>query len=108
MILIIGGSHQGKSAFARQLAKEGDNLVLHYHNTLRRAFQEGKDTDEETRKLLREKPDIVTMDEVGCGIVPLEQADRDFRDAAGHAGQLLAKEAEAVYRVVCGIPARIK
>ncbi len=108
MILIIGGSHQGKSAFARQMAKEGDSLVLHYHNTLRQAFQEGKDTDAETRALLKQKPDIVTMDEVGCGIVPLERKDRDFREAAGRAGQMLAKEADAVYRVICGIPTRIK
>lgn len=108
MILIIGGSHQGKASFARQLAGEEDGLVLNYHRILRRAFLEGRDTEEETRALIRRHPAVVTMDEVGCGIVPLEREERDFREAAGRAGQMLAREAAVVYRMICGIPSRIK
>lgn len=47
-------------------------------------------------------------DEVGCGIVPMEKSERDYREAVGHAGQMLAAAAAEVYRVQCGIAARIK
>ena len=108
MILIIGGSFQGKEAFAKRLAGKGDTLVLNYHNTLRQAFLEGRDIDAEIQEFLKKKPELVTMDEIGCGIIPMERIEREFREAAGHAGQLLAKEADQVYRVICGIPERIK
>ena len=48
------------------------------------------------------------MDEVGCGIVPVERLERDYREAVGRAGQLLAQNASQVFRVICGIPVRIK
>ena len=51
---------------------------------------------------------MITLDEVGCGIVPLEKSERNYREAVGHAGQMLAAAAVEVYRVQCGIAARIK
>ena len=54
------------------------------------------------------RPDLVTMDEVGCGILPLERKARQYRDMAGAAGQMLAASARKVYRGVAGIPVRIR
>ena len=51
---------------------------------------------------------ILVMDEVGCGVVPMEAAERAYRDLAGYAGQCAAKRAECVYRVICGIGRRIQ
>ena len=51
---------------------------------------------------------MIVMDEVGAGVVPVERSDREYREAIGLAGQHLAREAEEVYRVVCGIGMRIK
>jgi len=51
---------------------------------------------------------LVTLDEVGCGIVPMEKREREYREAVGAAGQLLASVADQVYRVLAGIPVRIK
>ena len=48
------------------------------------------------------------MDEVGGGIVPVDPEDRIYRELVGRAGQRLAKEAEQVHRVLCGIGVRIK
>lgn len=56
----------------------------------------------------RQQPEIVTMDEVGCGIVPLDKGERDYREAVGRAGQILAAHADTVYRMICGVPVRIK
>ena len=53
-------------------------------------------------------PAVITLDEVGCGIVPLEKTERDYREAVGHAGQMLAAAAAEVYRMQCGIAVRIK
>ena len=60
------------------------------------------------RQLLTDPPAVITLDEVGCGIVPLEKSERDYREAVGHAGQMLAAAAAEVYRMQCGIAVRIK
>ena len=41
-------------------------------------------------------------------MVHVERSDREYRETICLAGQLLAKEAREVYRVVCGIGVRIK
>lgn len=51
---------------------------------------------------------VITMDEVGCGVVPMSWEERQYRDAAGRAGQELAGRAEQVWRVIAGIAVRIK
>lgn len=54
-------------------------------------------------------PDMIfIMDEVGGGIVPIDKAERDYREAVGVVGCRLAKKAECVYQVVCGIGRVIK
>ena len=55
-------------------------------------------------RLERENPNaIVTCDEVGCGIVPMDPNGRLWRELTGAALQYLAQRAEAVYRVSCGL-----
>jgi len=51
---------------------------------------------------------ILVSNEVGGGIVPANRLARDYRDLLGTVNQLLAKEAEFVYQLCCGIPLRIK
>ena len=59
-------------------------------------------------QILVNPPAVITLDEVGCGIVPMEKSERDYREAVGHAGQMLAAAAAEVYRMQCGIAVRIK
>ncbi|MGL5436737.1 MAG: bifunctional adenosylcobinamide kinase/adenosylcobinamide-phosphate guanylyltransferase [Lachnospiraceae bacterium] len=130
MIFIIGGSCQGKTAFARALypadsqtgfeAKTADGsnddllqayhrpVILRFHHYLSRLLEQELDTEAFTRKVLAHNPEIIVMNEVGYGIVPIDRSDRSYREAVGRAGQMLAAEAEAVYRVICGIGTRIK
>lgn len=129
MILIIGGAHQGKGAFARELSGlgqeeferlawdgkkditediTGKRYLLNFHHRIRRLQERGADTDAYVEEILEELPEIITMDEVGCGIVPLERGDRDYREAVGRAGQRMAARAKQVFRVMCGIPVQIK
>lgn len=55
-----------------------------------------------------EVPFIIVTNEVGMGVVPEYPSGRIFRDVAGRANQMLAKEAEEVYLCVSGIPLKIK
>lgn len=51
---------------------------------------------------------IVVTNEVGMGIVPADRMTRYYRDILGRANRLVAKEADAVYLLVAGIPLQIK
>ena len=52
--------------------------------------------------------EAVTMNELGAGIVPADPAERAYRERAGRLAVLLAKEADEVVRMVCGIPVVLK
>lgn len=51
---------------------------------------------------------IIVSNEVGSGVVPPTKLGREFRDSAGLANQILAREANEVYFLVCGIASRLK
>lgn len=51
---------------------------------------------------------VVTVTEVGGGVVPTDPAQRAAREAAGRLGCLLAARANTVVRVFCGLPLVLK
>ena len=51
---------------------------------------------------------IVIETEIGGGVVPVDSADRAHREAAGRLACLLAKRADTVIRVCCGLPQLLK
>lgn len=110
MILVVGGVFQGKKEFAKELAAQRKmQMVNVFHNQIQKLLEEGEDVEVYIEELLGKSRNVViVMDEVGAGVVPVERSDREYREAVGRAGQLLAKEAEEVYRVICGIGVRIK
>ena len=52
--------------------------------------------------------DVVISTETGCGVVPMNPAEREAREKAGRLNCLLAARAETVIRVFCGIPQVIR
>ena len=59
--------------------------------------------------ILQKNPNaVITCDEIGCGIVPIDKTDRLWREMTGDACQYLAARAAKVCRVVCGIPMVLK
>jgi adenosylcobinamide kinase/adenosylcobinamide-phosphate guanylyltransferase len=129
MKLIIGGAWQGKCSYALQLANiemddknqvaEGasspykaalEYRIIHdFHEYVRRLLKEEKDPDEFILSILENNPEvIITINELGCGIVPEDPFDRRWRVCAVRVAVKLAKHSDEVYRMVCGIPARIK
>ena len=51
---------------------------------------------------------VITCDEIGCGIVPIDRADENWREAVGRLCCALAQKADAVVRVIAGVPQFIK
>ena len=103
MILIIGGAASGKRDYARSLGYEDAEISQNVWELVR----ENPASADELLGTLRKMP-VVICDEVGSGIVPMERAERDARDACGRLCITLAADAERVVRMVCGIPTVLK
>ena len=114
MVLIVGGMAQGKLEFARRELgvtawSDGvigaENCIYNLH----RALRDQPEADALLERWLTEYPDgIVICDEVGCGVVPVDKEDRSWREKVGRTCCRLAERASAVYRVTCGLGARLK
>ena len=113
MILIVGGEGSGKRSFARSLgwtdADMSDGVV------------DGSPVIFHTEKLTMADPDsgpallealktkaVVICNEVGSGIIPLEPKERRGREETGRLCTRLAREAQCVVRMVCGLPTVLK
>ena len=57
---------------------------------------------------LRAHTVIMVTNEVGLGIVPENPLARKYRDMVGTCNRYIAKQADEVYLVTCGIPTKIK
>jgi len=51
---------------------------------------------------------VVISDEIGNGVVPMQQQDAVWREAVGRILTELAKKAESVERIYCGLSTKIK
>lgn len=114
MVLVIGGMAQGKLDFARRrlgvtawsAGEPGPENCIYGLQGFLRAHPEAEAALD---AWCREHPDgVVICDEVGCGVTPLDREDRIWRERVGRTCCRLAERAEAVYRVSCGLGARIK
>ena len=65
---------------------------------------------EELEKLAEQlgRKEVVIATETGCGVVPIDAAEREAREAAGRLSILLAKRAQKVIRVWCGLPESLR
>lgn len=107
MILIVGPLFSGK----RQAAM--DILGWSREELGQRAVWDVQDlaaSAEDLSALAEElsRRDVVIATEVGGGVVPTDPAERAAREAAGRLTCLLARRAETVVRVFCGIPTVLK
>ena len=109
MILVIGGAFQGQEAFAvEKLKVSKDKIFTGFHKTVEIWLENKADIEEEITKLINADYEVITSDEVGLGIVPLDRKVREWRVATGRALCRIAAEADEVYRVSCGIGMKIK
>ena len=75
----------------------------------REELQEKKPAEEDARAILAGRPEIaIICDEVGNGIVPMDAFEREYRERLGRFLIEVAKKADRVERIMCGIGQRIK
>ena len=127
MIFITGGTCQGKKEFAKKefLITDADivsgknvhdvkdisgyKVVSDYEYIVRHNLESGIDSETEYKALRESNPDIIIIaSEVGCGIIPMEESENTFREKTGSIMCIAAGDADAVYKVVCGIAKKIK
>ncbi len=110
MELYIGGYAQGKLSYVREKHQGQDiPIVNHLHLWVKQLIEEEKPAEEIVLDYYREHPDCIFIcDEIGNGIVPMDQKEREYRERVGRLLITLAKEAKTVERVVCGIGQKIK
>lgn len=137
MRLVIGGAAQGKLEVAKKLVQSGYNednvqiasktmiimdetynkvedlygatIINHYHLIIKRLLREKQDPELIMEELISKNPDVcIVSTEIGYGIVPMDAFEREYRERTGRICCKIAEKANEVYRVLCGIEARIK
>lgn len=131
MILIFGGAYQGKCQYAQDIFHYTDDDVYTCQPQLSALQEACKATDkpiiygieafvhaccdagvEAKDELLRYHDQLKHRILIACdssqGLVPMDPADRAFREMMGRTMLYLSKEAEQVYRVFCGLGQRLK
>lgn len=123
MMLIIGGSYEGKTEYAEAVGIsdicDGETAgfdeikkhkcVKNYQMLVKRQLEAGLDPLNEVEKLFDECPDIVIIStEIGCGIVPIEKSERIWRETVGKVCCFIAAKSQKVIRISCGMASVIK
>lgn len=125
-VLIIGGSYQGKKKFAIEQFGLADRVfyecgkdnvrdldeypaVNGLHLWIKAALEAGKSRLEVPEECLRAfSGKVICCDDITSGIVPLDPIEREWREVTGRCLCALAKRAELVIRIHCGMPQVLK
>lgn len=87
-------------------------IINHLHLWVKDLLSEGMEESEVQSTILSwvatHPNTILICDELGNGIVPLEKMERIWREQTGRLMIELAKQAERVERILCGLGQRLK
>ena len=116
MILVIGGAGQGKLDWALRTTGLTEAEVSCDPRTPRpiltglAQWLRGEENPMPALEALIERypQAVILCDEVGCGVVPMDSADRAWRERVGRTCCALAERADRVVRLYCGIATTIK
>ncbi len=113
MILVIGGLSSGKRDYVKsEYGYSADDISFDIFSDKPVLYdlQELIFTDADSERFFPEllKKKVVICSDISCGIVPVDRAEREKREAVGRLCIRLASAAERVVRIQCGIPQIIK
>ena len=126
MILITGGSYQGRLDYARERfgLTDGDvfvcteqteapaldrRCIAYIDRFALNRVRAGADPCAFFRKNASRLADrILIATDVSCGVVPVDAVLRAWREACGRMNNALAAQADEVWRLFCGLPQRLK
>lgn len=126
MRLIIGGAYQGKLSYVKKQyqvketdicfcegkkgeIEEGKKVIYGLEHFILWQVENGIDSLQYVknhRELFSHK--TIICEDNACGIVPMDQTMRAYREASGRTLSYLAGEADEVVRVFCGIGSKLK
>lgn len=107
MIFVTGPVYSGKKTFVKERMHWDGEVLLQNAVWDVQELAAGCDDLERLAEELSKKQ-VVIATEIGGGIVPVDPEERLAREAAGRLACLLAKKADLVVRVFCGIPTVLK
>lgn len=122
MELIIGGAYQGKRSFAREKFGFSEDEIFtctdadidfskpcidKLEDFVLACVRTGIDPLEKLKGQDLSGKIIICMD-IFCGVVPIDATMRLWRHTTGLVCQYLAKNADGVYRIYCGLEQRLK
>ena len=126
MILIIGGKYQGKLDYAcenyniprREIYDctrekvEVDyekKIINNVEDLVYACLANGRDPMKYlAARKSRWVNSVMIVNDISCGLVPMDPNDRAFREAVGRTTMYLAREAKEVIRVFAGIGKNLK
>lgn len=126
MIMIIGGAFQGKTKYAmKEYSLDENNIcdgqnaltdeiitskcIKNFHLLVRKIMEQNGNPMEFVKKIIQGKPDIIIItNEIGNGIVPIDKFEREWREMNGRICCYLARNADSMTRIICGMPMIIK
>ncbi|MDE6319792.1 MAG: bifunctional adenosylcobinamide kinase/adenosylcobinamide-phosphate guanylyltransferase, partial [Lachnospiraceae bacterium] len=89
--------------------KRNPIIINHLHQWIKNCMISGGCPEDEIMSFLDCNEDcILICDEVGNGIVPIDPFEREYRERVGRILVQLAKRADEVERIICGIGQKIK
>lgn len=107
MVFITGPLYSGKKTFVKEWLHWDEEALSQNAVWDVQELAVGCDNLEQLAEELSKKQ-VVIATEVGGGIVPATAKEREAREAAGRLACLLAKKADRVIRIFCGIPTVLK
>ena len=120
MVLIIGGAYQGKLDHAREAFGITDGDV---HACTAGEIDFSRRCIYKIEAFTYDHPDpvgyfqshrqqwadsILIMQDIFCGVVPMDGEKRAWRQKTGRLAQYLSREADQVSRIFCGLEQRLK
>ena len=120
MILIIGGAYQGKRDFAKQSfqLEDGDIFTctpgnIDFSRKCVEKIEEFTYGCPNPTAIFRKNRDkwkdsILICQDIFCGVVPMGEENRHWRQETAKLCQYLAGEADRVSRIFCGLEQRLK
>ncbi len=125
MDIIIGGAYQGKLDYAKVTfaVSEEDvfvcsnesceidyskKCIYHIERFALACVREGL-VPRETFQIEKCRKDaVVICEDIFCGVVPIDDTLRAWREACGRLMNAITPDAQSVTRIFCGIPQRLK